>query len=492
MIKPMGKRFFAVVLLAAMLSTPSMTLGAGENRSGFSILDLVDSGVKGLPGCLNYCVVGVCVHLRIRLLSVQVLISPRVEHNTPEFVVSSYAAGRQQPWMEWREIFGPAQEAFSNGMLSLIADVGRMGGYGTYQEEPGLYDRQELFKEVDIVGHPLSMLPILLANGDISDRMPKATNDSNLVELQDQQNQQPDPSSLDSFNEAMESANDIVDTAGFPAVFLDPALLRVFSYMETANQVRDSVNTVSEAMNLLQEVADLISSPPGISGGFKTDYLMCPNQVLPFTPYYLSSNDLFGWRLGIPDRLFHAGDIAKAMAPFMSNRKVLGTADGGLPGLGEGTWAGLYPRMGFVRNSHDGKVASVTAQRGLDLLLAKRGKDHTGHVTLFSPGFINRKDVRVLPYEFNSSGITGGMWQAVFPRPRYQCTNNLYRDKTIADIANDRSAPRSSKLRYAWAFWRRYNCCLQRRGNLIESINFPPICLTGDLLSDPAEGEEEN
>lgn len=463
---------------------------AGEDASGFTILDLVDSGVKGLPGCINYCVVGVCIHLRIRLQSVQIIVSPRIEHNTPEFVVSSFAAGRQQPWMEWREVFGPAQEQASNGILDLVTSAGRVGGYGSYMEEFGTFDQQAPFKEVDIIGHPMSLLPILLANGDISNRMPRSLNESNAIDEMNQANEDP-PSPLEEFNDAMDSANEIVDTAGFPAVFLDPALLSVFSYMETANQIRDTVNTVSEAMDMLQQMSDLLDSPPGISGKFKADYWMCPNQVLPFTPYYLSSMDLFGWRLGIPDRLFHAGDIAHAMVPFASHRKVIGTPAGGMPGLGEGTWGGLYPRNGFVRNSHDGKVASVTAQRGLDLLLARRGQDHTGHVTLFNPGFPNRNDLRVVPYVFQSSGIVGGVWQPVFPSPKYQCTTSLYRDKTVGDIANDRSAPRSNKLRYAWAFWRRYNCCMQRRGNLISSTNIPPVCLTGDIVTDPQAGSEE-
>lgn len=483
-------KVISMILVLMLISSPPPVHAAGEDTSGFTILNLVESGVRGLPGCLNYCVTGVCVHLRVRALSVQILISPRVEHNTPEFVVSAYAAGRQQPWMEWREVFGPAQETASNGMLRLLTSSGRIGGYGSFQEETRIYDREEIFKEVDVIGHPLSMLPSLLAHGDISNRMPTATRPANQIEIQDREERQDDPTPLDTFNDAMDSANEIVDTAGFPAVFLDPALLRVFSYMDTANQIRDSVNTVAEAMNLLQEVSDLISSPPGISGGFRTDNLMCPNSVLPFTPYYLSSSDLFGWRLGIPDRIFHAGDIARAMAPFMSNRKVLGTADGGMPGLGESTWAGLYPRMGFVRNSHDGKVASVAAQRGLDLVLANRGRDHRGHVTLFSPGFPNRNDHRVLPYVFNASGVEGGLWQPVFPAGKHQCTDNLYRDKTMADIANDRSAPRNRKLRYAWTFWRRYDCCLQRRGRLIESIRIPQVCLSANLVDDPAPSVE--
>lgn len=487
-----------VAMLTAALSTAITSAparaAAGEDQSGFTILDLVESGVKGLPACLGYCIVGVCTHLKISLFSVKIIISPRVEHNTPEFVVSTYAAARQQPWMEWREVFGPAQEAASDGMFSLISPTGNLGGYGTYQEEQRIYDRQEIYKEADIIGHPLSMLPILFANGSVSTKTPAATQQSNMIEMQDQLEQEAsgeeEPSTLDTYNDAMESANDIVDTAGFPAVFLDPALLKVFSYMETANQIQDTVNTVSEALDMLQSVADLVNSPPGLGASFDVDYYMCPNSVLPFTPYYLSSNDLFGWRLGIPDRIFHAPDIVASIVPFMADRKVVGTAEGGLPGLGQGTWSVLYPRTGFVRNSHDGKVASVVAQRAIDLLLADNGEDHVGHVTLFSPGFPDQDDLKVVPYQYSASGVSGGVWQAVFPKSRYQCSNNLYQDKKFSDIAIDNSAPRGAKLRYAWTFWRRYNCCLQRKGSLIASTSIPPICLSADPIADAGGGDE--
>lgn len=480
----------AILILTLASTNTSYAIG-GEDTSGMNTINLVDAGVKGIPDCINYCVVGVCVHLRIRLFSVSIYVSPRVEHNTPEFVVSTFRAVEQQPWMEWREVFSSAQNAASNGVLSLITNDGRMGGYGAYTEEHGIYDRQEVFKEVDINGNPLSMLPILLSRGGDIDTgsMPPATRMSNLIEIfsrgDDEDGEQ------DEFNEAMDTANEIVDTAGFPAIFLDPALLRVFSYMDTANQIRDSVNTVTESLSMLSQIADLANSPPGISGGLRVDYLMCPNSVIPFTPYYLSSNDLFGWRLGIPDRIFHAGDIARSMIPFMGNRMIVGSPDGGMPGLGEGNWSPLYPRTGFVRNSHDGKVGSVTAQRAIDLLLGNRGRDNRGYTMLFSPSFPTSNDLSIVPYRYSSAGVEGGVWQELFPTPSYQCTTSLYQDKSVVDIANDRSAPRSTEGRYAWAFWRRYNCCLQRRGNLIASTSIPPICLSANAVPEPQAGSEE-
>lgn len=467
-------------LILSLQSPPSQA-------SGMTIADLVESGVKGIPGCIDYCLVGVCTHLVFQLFSVSVYISPRVEHNIPEFVVSAYRENGQQTWNEWRLVFSEAQGTVSDRAFSLISPAGELGGYGSYTEEHSIYDRQEIFKEADIIGHPLALIPALLAGETISLTDP---NDGESIDSEEDQDEENDE---DKFTRARNAANRIVDTNGFAAMFLDPSILEVFSYIRTAKQTYDMIKTVPQALDALSKIADILSSSDGNvfgSGGFKVDYYMCPNTVLPFTPYYLSGLDLFGWRLGIPDRLTHFGDIARSMVPFLENRDIVGSPYGGPPGLGEGNWSPLYPRMGFARNSHDGKVGSVVAQRALDLLLAEDGSDHLGHPTLFNPGFPYEGDLDIIPYSYSPYGVSGGTWQKVWPTQHYQCSTTLYQDKTIADIANDRSAPRSRMQRYAFTFWRRYSCCLQRDGIYIGSVPMPPLCIPTSPITATKPSEE--
>lgn len=486
---------FYLVALVICFSLPASAAVSEVPVGGIKTSDLIDTGVKGIPGCIDYCITGICTHIQISLFSFKIIISPRIAHNTPEFVVSSFRAQGQQPWIEWRRVFGKAQANVADGLFSLVSGTGQLGGYGTYTEEYSDNDKQAPFKEVDINGHPLAMLPALLSRGDISFNPPIRIEQAVSIEQQqtpdsdsDSQGNQTN-SEDEEYSEAEESAGSIVDSSGFPAVFMDPEILDIFSYTDTISQIGTTVDQVSQVMDYFAQMSDIAGFGAGVE--FSTEEMMCPNNVLPFTPYYLSAVDTLSWRVPWADVLRHGGDIARGMIPIASNRPVIGTPNA-TPTLGRGTWGGLYPRMGFVRNQHDGKVGAVVSQRALDLMLARRGQDHFGHPIIFSPGFPSSPDRHVIPYRFRSSGVEGGVWQAVYPKPSYQCSSSLYKDKTFADIAIDNSAPRSiaQNQNYIWAFWRRYQCCMNRKGSFIQAVPLGPICLTGDSVAEPEFGFE--
>lgn len=459
---------------------------------GLTTADLIDTGVKGIPGCIGYCVTGICTHIKFGFLSVKIIISPMIAHNTPEFVVSAYRAQGQQPWVEWRKVFGKAQSTLADDLFNLVSKQGQLGGYGTYTEEVKEYDKQAPFKEVDINGHPLSLLPSILSNGRITFRPPVKLDSAIQIEQTNQNgSSNNNNNSNDKYSEAQNSATQIVGTQGMPAVFMDPKILDVFSYADTINQIGSTVDQVSQVMDYFSSMQDLVGGGAfSVSVQFSTDHMLCPNVVLPFTPYYLSALDTLSWRIPWADVLRHSGDIARGMVPFTSDRPVIGTGSGGTPAMGEGTWGGLYPRMGFVRNEHDGKVGAVVSQRALDLMLANRGQDNFGHPMVFDPGFPSAPDWHVIPYEYHSTGIQGGVWQAVFPKPSYQCTSSLYKDMTLADMAHDQSAPTSKDQHYIWAFWRRYECCMNLRGMFVAAVRIGPICLTPEKVDDPKVGFE--
>lgn len=449
-----------------------------EVTGGVRIQDLIETGVRAIPGCLGYCITGVCAHLKVSPYSVSVILSPRIAHNTPELTVSAYRAQGQQPWIEWREVFGEAQRNLAQGVFDLISSQGRLGGYGSYTEEHTEYDRQAPFKEVDINGHPLALLTTMLAQGGMTSSAPAVLNAAWALEQSsddEQENNVIAQNPETHYGPAREIANQQIAEGGFPAVFMDPELLKVFSYADTLTGIRELTGQTSQVMHYLSQMQSLLNRQSGQSGG---NQLLCPGTALPFTPYYLSAVDTVSWRIPWADVLTHAQDIGKGMLPFAEDRPVLG-APTAWPGLGDGTWGGLYPRMGFVRNAHDGKVASVAAQRALDLLLAQQGKDRLGHLIVFNPDFPDTSDWRVVPYAYHASGIEGGVWQAVYPQASEQCTSQLYQSKTPDDLDDDRSAPRSPQQNYVWAFWRRYECCMNRNGIFIGSVPLSPICVTG-------------
>lgn len=438
-------------------------------------------------------------------MSVTVIVSPKISHNTPEFIVSSYRKQGQQPWTEWRKVFSQAQSKVTNGVLGKIFSGATIGGYGTYTEEYTKTDGRMPFKEVDINGHPLSLLPTLLANGDM--QVPTMLQDSVDMELSDgdsdgdldddsdsslgDDDENEDEEKERDYMEAAEEALEWVETSGFPAIFLSPEILDVFSYVNTIKDIGSTVKSVSEVVDMFKQIGDVVGGGVGsVSVEFNTDQMMCPSGVLPFTPYFLSGLDLLSWRLPLFDVISHYADIGYAMVPFAPDRKVIGTHHSA-PVPGRETWGSLYPRIGFVGHDHDGKVGAVVTHRAIDLLLNKEGDDNLGHIMLFDPGFPNYKDHRIIPYAFNASGITGGTFQKVYPKPSYQCQSTLYNDRNVSQLANDTSAPRSTYQSYVHTFWRRYECCMNRGGAYVTDVDIDPICISGEVIADPESDEDD-
>lgn len=462
---------------------------------GVKITDLIQTGIQAIPGCVDYCITGICAHLQFSFPppKVTVIISPRIAHNTPEFVVSAYRAQMQQPWIEWRRVFGRVQSTLADGVFGLLSGSGQLGGYGTYHEEDD-YDKQAPFKEVDINGHPLAFLPSLFSqgngpNGGQGSQGGQGGQGGQQTSEPDADNQEGQTNSEDEeFGEAESAATDIVNTNGFPAVFMNAEILDIFSYTDTLSQIGQTAGQMSQVMDYFQAMQDALDSFGGAGGvQFSAKEKMCPSSEIPFTPYYLSAADTLSWRVPWADVFMHFLDIGYQLIPFAPDRPVIGTADA-MPGLGGGTWGGLYPRFGYVRNSHDGKVGAVVSQRALDLMLAEQGQDQFGHLMLFSPAFPTAPDLHVVPYEFQADGVVGGVWQAVYPVPSYQCSASIYKDKTFADHAIDNSAPRvlTQDQNYVWAFWRRYECCMNRDGVFMAATPItPPICLTPSTQASP-------
>ncbi|MCP1364624.1 TIGR03756 family integrating conjugative element protein, partial [Halomonas sp. BBD48] len=85
----------------------------------------------------------------------------------------------------------------------------------------------------------------------------------------------------------------------------------------------------------------------------------CESDVQPYMPYFLSTLDALAWRSGIPEMAY-----PEALTPGM--REMGTTGD---------LWSPIYPRSGFVTQTHDYKVAASTAQRAADVV-TRNGQPH--------------------------------------------------------------------------------------------------------------------
>lgn len=124
-------------------------------------------------------------------------------------------------------------------------------------------------------------------------------------------------------------------------------------------------------------------------------------------------------------------------------------------GKGGSHFASLYPRLGFVQQSHDYKASLVAAIRAADIVR----NDGTPHVYTALSG--NGREGQWPP----GSG-TDFEWQQLVP--------SVMGCKRLPDIddSTDLTDPYSARLNpangNAWQLWRPYECCQKRGDDLIE------------------------
>lgn len=184
---------------------------------------------------------------------------------------------------------------------------------------------------------------------------------------------------------------------------------------------------------------DAIGHPSELFYQFASGFgFFCESDAVPFNPYFISTLDALAWRSGVPETAY-----PEALTPGMREM--------GTPG---DLWSPIYPRSGFVSQTHDYKVAATAAQRVADVV-TRNAQPHVYQplVARQSPG----------------SGIWGPdpvkegdpethRWQRLEPHMSMSCS-------TFPDggQSNQLDVPGD----YAWALWRPYRCCKQRGQELL-------------------------
>lgn len=222
---------------------------------------------------------------------------------------------------------------------------------------------------------------------------------------------------------------------------------------------------------------DVIGSPVTRVPGVKR--FLCRRASQPFFPYFLSLFDAKAWRSGSPD-----SSRREALTPGM--REI-----GSWPDY---TWGSIYPRSGFILQTHAGKSAAVASQRAIDVVL----RDNIGHIASRMAEHTEQDVRRGNPKASNphTCGLSGGQWQRL-PRSNKggQCVKQVWRQwLPIADEKSDRwqmLLPHHSKRcetfgrqpewpypevagndRYIWNYWGRYKCCVKAGGTLLSHFDF--------------------
>lgn len=153
------KHWFCRWLLSLLLSAP---------MSGFSGVittpQIVAQTSTAALSCMRWMPVGVCFWLRCSLSGCSVRTSIKVGHYQPDAVVSSYNELGGNPWLEIRATLGLAQKTAAQGLLGRLLPVPIDSAGNRTEGTSGHRDHRNLvFRETDVIGHPLSSLSGILA-----------------------------------------------------------------------------------------------------------------------------------------------------------------------------------------------------------------------------------------------------------------------------------------------------------------------------------------
>lgn len=439
------------LVLAVLLSGPRLALADSILDPGhrYTTPTLIKDTLAALPACLKYCLLGIEVRVRINLTKVQIWLVPRVEHHMAALHVMASDRFPKEPYIEWAATIGVIQKLLLDqlGQVVFLAMSGtplaessggqtRYGRYGDHQSTN--------FKEVELIGHPVAVLPLLVdgtgnLKKDLSHAGPTGEGGSYGY------------GSGGSGESVISSGKLDIDTKNFitrwgdwakscihnpNACGIGPLLpLAIISlYFEIKNfiqQIYAIANALIKFQKLAQDLRDIVEKVKldlALGGGIRIDRLLCPNDVKYFYPYYLSGPDALFWRSGWP-----ITDLTKSLTmlnPLSSDRV----------GVGLEIWGHLYPRHGFLNNEHPGHVAPVIAARGADLVA----------------------DSSVSLRPKLTSVYARGDWQSLSPHPTAYCESN------IATLPT----PTDSQGGYAYNIWPKFSCPLSDVGSVVAFIPF--------------------
>jgi hypothetical protein len=479
---PPNPLHFEVDTNPANFTEPSQM--ADSDSQTFKLKDLIGTSINGMldEDCGGYCVTGVCAHWKwgfslTKGAYIYTIISPRIQNTLPELLISAYDEVGEEPLKEWRDTFGAIVSTANTGAGSLL---GLVGGLQGGRADPLMQGQHQTisFKEVDVIGHPLAILPDFINEGSSPTlsgyKVPEYGSDSKVEPAE------VDSDTKDKLNDSgfgfdtskikIPTMDEVVNSikqkliAAIQAFEIIKQIDEVLSAVQTIKNIKEDVNTIMDGFEATSMTAIASSGWGNLARPrFRAPRLFCPTNIKPFQPYYLSFADAFWWRSGYPltDGPISGTDHSKTIINPLS-KDTLQKVNTNAEVLTKEIWGNMYPRDGSINQSHDAKTASVLAWRGLDVLK-----------TAVKPGY--RVGVE-LPHS-----IEGGKWQMIFPQVK-SCRADPYYSQG-KDLKIDSLKP-SGYGGYAWNYYKTYECCSNTSGHKIGELPLPKVCLSlGNIIA---------
>ncbi len=202
-----------------------------------------------------------------------------------------------------------------------------------------------------------------------------------------------------------------------------------------------------EDMSLRFKEGSAYGHPMANLGNYTSGMALCPSEATAYAPYFLSGIDAGEWRFGISEMTF---------LPFL----LPGARTVGLGGFIQ-QWGSVFPRTGFVKQKDDPKAGAVVAQRIANIVTGVGGIHLANH--LAGNGF----SWTVLPGELIENMPLTGVWQMIKPLPDPMCY--VFGANDVFSALPWSTGRTTDDNGYAYALWRRYECC-EAKGSLITII----------------------
>ena len=155
----MNRQRLNVFVLAVVLQAPLASHAATITTPG-----IVAQTTAATFACMRWTPVGVCFWLHCSWTGCRVRSSVKVGHYNPDLVVSVYNELGGNPWAEIRATLGLAQRAAATGVLGALLPVPiDSAGNRTEGSNERRDHRNLVFREADVIGHPLATLSGVVA-----------------------------------------------------------------------------------------------------------------------------------------------------------------------------------------------------------------------------------------------------------------------------------------------------------------------------------------
>lgn len=146
-------------IATALLALATAATPAPARAESTTTAQILADTVSAAPSCAAWRVSGTCFWLKCGFFGCSVKTSMRVSHHNPDAVVSTFHDDLTHPWIDWGRPLARSLRATASTLVGMPVDSA-----GTRTRDDGR-DRAKLYRDADVIGHPGSLLSLLLGSG---------------------------------------------------------------------------------------------------------------------------------------------------------------------------------------------------------------------------------------------------------------------------------------------------------------------------------------